>query len=285
VVLCNTPAAAAEELSLRIADIYLGDRMTAPAFPPAVTVPARAQAAFAGTWWSPLTDEIVRLEWRDGALRQTGTTVALVPITADTFRPGESRGRWQFVATAGGAAHELRIVDAWPTYRPFIRLTDALPGAAALDEYAGNYQSIALATSYAVGVVQGRLTMTWARGHEMTLEPVGGDRFLTFRGTVTFTRDRSRRIDGLTLSNRRLRQFRADRTARAGNAVPSSATSSEAVAPHDAHRVASAAPRPRPESGDHASASLTPVSSASLASRRSWNAGSLAAGAGSECRR
>ena len=210
-VLCNTSNAPAEELSLRIADIYLGDRMTAPAWSPAVALAPDTQSALAGTWWSPLTDEVVRLEWRDGALRQKGSPMALVPIGHDTFRPGESRGRWQFVAAATGNGRELRIFDAWPTYRPFVRLADPVPAAAALGEYAGTYRSSALATGYVVAAVEGRLSMTWPRGHEMSLEPVGGDRFLTARGTLTFTRDSHRRIDGLTLSNRRLRQFRAER--------------------------------------------------------------------------
>lgn len=214
IVLCNTPAAAAEALSLKIADIYLGERMTGPDWAPAITMPEPAQS-LAGTWWSPLTDEIVRLEWREGALRQVGSPAPLVPVGNDTFRPGESRSRWQFVAAnaAAGTARELRIFDAWPTYRPFVRLSDPVPVASALTEYAGEYRSDEVETTYAVRVVAGKLNVTWPRGHEMALDAVGGDRFVGSRGTVTFTRDPSRKIDGLTVSNRRLRRFRAERVA------------------------------------------------------------------------
>ena len=227
VVLCNTSNAPAEELSLRIADVYLGDRMTTPAWLPAVAMPADAQSRFAGTWWSPLTDETVRLEWRDGALRQKGSSTALVPIGNDTFRPGEARGRWQFVAAAQGSGRELRIFDAWPTYRPFLRLTDALPASSALGEYAGTYTSTPLEISYVLAVVDGKLSMAWTRGHEMALEPIGGDRFLTARGTLTFTRDDARRIDGFTLSNRRLRQFRVERSTLSQGAMSSGAAAGE----------------------------------------------------------
>ena len=213
IVLCNTPAIAAEELSLKIADIYLGERMTGPEWAPAVHMPEAAQSALAGTWWSPITDETVRLEWREGALRQVGSPMAFVPIGNDTLRPGESRSRWQFVATKedGGARRELRIYDAWPTFRTFVQVSEPMPAEAALREYAGRYGSDELETTYAVRVVAGQVTMAWARGYEMPLEALGGDRFVTSRGTVTFTRDASRRIDGLTLSNRRLRRFRAER--------------------------------------------------------------------------
>jgi CubicO group peptidase (beta-lactamase class C family) len=211
IVLCNTAAAAAEELSLKIADVYLGERMSGPDWAPAVTMPEPAQSALAGAWWSPLTDEIVRLEWREGALRQVGSPAAFVPVGNDTFRPGESRSRWQFVAagSAAGTARELRIFDAWPTYRPFVRLSDPVPAAAALNDYAGEYRSGELETTYTVRVAAGTLNVTWPRGYEMALDAVGGDRFVGSRGTVTFTRDRSRRIDGLTVSNRRLRRFHA----------------------------------------------------------------------------
>lgn len=219
VVLCNTSAIPAEELSLKVADIYLGDRMTGPALAPAVTLPAAAQEPLAGTWWSPLADEIVRLAWREGALRQVGSSTPLVPIGEGTFRPGDSRSRWQFVADGGaGGGRELRIFDAWPTYRPFVKLSEPAPDVADLGACAGEYRSRELDTTYVVRVVDGTLRMSWARGHEMDLEPVGGDRFVGSRGTVTFTRSQARTIDGLTISNRRLRRFRVER-------VPESARS------------------------------------------------------------
>ena len=211
VALCNTQAAAAEELTLKIADIYLGDRMKEPAFAPAVPMPELEQSSLAGTYWSPKTDEIVRLEWREGALRQAGSPVAFVPIDQNVFRPGDARGQWRFILPGANATPELQIFDAWPTPRVFKRLADPLPSDSSLSRYTGEYLSDEVETTFVVRVSDGKLKLAWPREYEIELEAVGGDRFNSSRGAVTFTRNEAGLIDGLTISSRRTRKFRADR--------------------------------------------------------------------------
>ena len=217
VALCNGGTIAPTDLVNKVAELYLSDRMTAPALAPAVEMPVAEQSTLAGNYWSPQTDEVVRLEWKDGALRQVGTPAAFVPVGGGTFRPGELPHEWRFVPPAAGAPAvaqpELRIKDAWPTERVFTRMTAPMPTASALAKFAGQYRSDETDTTYTVRIADGKLMLAWPRAYDIALDAVGGDRFLGSRGTVTFTRKASGEVDGLTISNRRLRRLHAERLA------------------------------------------------------------------------
>jgi CubicO group peptidase (beta-lactamase class C family) len=215
VVLCNGAAIAPAELTRKVAEIYLGDRLAPATLAPAVATPAAEQAALAGTYWSAQTDEVVRLEWKDGALRQVGSPVVFVPTGGGAYRPGDLSHEWRFIPPAAdapaGSQPELRIRDFWPTHRAFVRVTLPAPTALALDGLAGRYRSEETDMTYTVRVADGRLSLTWPRGYEVSLQAIGGDRFIGSQGTVTFTRKPSGEVDGLTISNRRLRRLRAER--------------------------------------------------------------------------
>jgi CubicO group peptidase (beta-lactamase class C family) len=216
VALCNAATVEPTDRARRVADLYLGDRMRSPALAPAVPVTDAAQAAWAGVYWSPSTDEVVRIEWKDGALRQTGSPAPFVPIGDGVFRPGELPHEWRFIP---GAEPELHIRDAWRTRRVFRRVRAPLPDAAALGAFAGRYHSEETEMTYTVLVSDGRLRLTWPRQYDIALEAIGGDRFVGSRGTVTFTRTASGDVSGLTISNRRLRRLAADRV-RSETAAP-----------------------------------------------------------------
>jgi CubicO group peptidase (beta-lactamase class C family) len=215
VALCNAATITPTPLVRGVADLYLSDQVRAPALAPAVAASDSAQSAWAGVYWSPSTDEVVRIEWKDGALRQTGSPTPFVPMGDGVFRPDDLPHEWRFVSPAAGAPPgaqpELQIRDAWRTRRVFIRVTSPLPDADALNAFAGRYHSEETEMTYTVRVSEGRLRLSWPRQYDLALEAVGGDRFVGSRGTVTFTRTASGDVDGLTISNRRLRRLRADR--------------------------------------------------------------------------
>jgi len=217
VALCNGATIAPTELTRKVADVYLRDRMTEPALLPAVKLPEVEQSALAGVYWSPLTDEVVRMEWKDSALRQVGAPTALVPVGGGSFRPGESPHEWRFIVPAAGAPAdaqpELRIRDSWPTQRVFVRVTSPMPTASALASFAGQYRSDETDMTYTVRFADGKLRLSWPRQYDIALEAVGGDRFVSSRGTVTFSRKVSGAVDGLMISNRRLRRLHAERLA------------------------------------------------------------------------
>ncbi|PPU65820.1 serine hydrolase domain-containing protein [Xanthomonas pisi] len=220
VALCNGSTIAPTELTRKVADVYLRDRMTEAALlpevkMPEVKMPEAEQSALAGVYWSPLTDEVVRMEWKDGALRQVGIPTALVPIGGGTFRPAGLPHAWRFIPPGAGAPldaqPELRIKDFWPTERVFARVVAPMPTATAMASFAGQYRSDETDMTYTVRIADGKLMLSWPRQYDIALDSVGGDRFVGARGTVTFTRKASGMVDGLTISNRRLRRLRAER--------------------------------------------------------------------------
>lgn len=215
VALCNGSTVAAGDLVRKVADVYLGDSMTSAALKPAIEMPHAEQSALAGSYWSPLTDEVVRMEWKDGVLRQIGAPTAFVPVGDGVFRPGNQPHEWRFIPHAvgaeAGAPPELRIKDSWPTERVFNRMDEPMPSAAALASFTGQYRSDESDMTYTVHIVDGKLMFSWSRQYDVALDAVGGDRFLGSRGTITFTRKASGEVDGLTISNRRLRRFRVER--------------------------------------------------------------------------
>jgi CubicO group peptidase (beta-lactamase class C family) len=215
VALCNAATVEPTDRTRRVADLYLSEQMNAPALAPAIAASDAEQSAWAGVYWSPSTDEVVQLEWKDGALRQAGSLTPFVPIGDGLFRPNDLPHEWQFFPPAAGAQPdaqpELRIRDSWRTSRVFHRLTLPLPEVEALNGFAGQYHSDETEMTYTVRVSDGRLRLTWPRGYDLALEAVGGDRFVGSRGTVTFTRTASGDVNGLTISNRRLRRLFAAR--------------------------------------------------------------------------
>lgn len=203
-VLCNNGAAIAWELSRRIADMYLERHMT-PLQPARVALAPERMAELAGLYWSPTTDEIVRLELVDGALRPRFRQESLHHIGGGAFQLGDGVERWRF------ARDELRIWDSWPVPRVFQRLT--APGVTdGLQRYAGTYRSRDLGADYVACVADGKLTLHFGRNGRAALEPASGDKFFsTSLGTVTFTRAPTGEVAGLTVSSRRLRRFVAER--------------------------------------------------------------------------
>lgn len=210
VTLCNGGAISATDLARRVAEVYLGEPAVRQVLPPAVEAPDEEISARAGIYWSPQTDEVVRLEWADGTLRQTGSSTPFIHIGRGAFRPGGLDHEWRFVPTGDGP-DELHIRDFWPTTRVFTRITDPLPSPTALAALAGRYHSDETDMTYSVRVADGQLWLSWPRGYDLPLEAVGGDRFVGARGTVSFTRDPSGAVGGLTISNRRLRRLEATR--------------------------------------------------------------------------
>ncbi|AGC49166.1 beta-lactamase [Myxococcus stipitatus DSM 14675] len=211
VLLCNSGSIPSSELVWKVADVYLGDLMKA-ALPPAVALPEADLAALAGNYWSPLTDEVVRLEVKGGALREVGGAKDFVHMGEGAFRPGESPHVWRFAPPRPGAPRELSIRDAWPTTRPFIRIDAPPPTRGELMAFVGQYRSEEVEMTYSVRIVDEKLAVSWPRRGDVFLEPVGGDRFVGSVGAVSFTRTAAGGVDGLLVSSRRLRRFRAERT-------------------------------------------------------------------------
>jgi CubicO group peptidase (beta-lactamase class C family) len=218
VALCNGATIAPGDLTRKVADAYLGDRLVTETLP-AVKVPEAELSALAGVYWSAASDAVVRLEVKDGVLRVDGSPDPLVPLGDGLFRVSGLTHEWRFSAPAAGTPantpRELQITDFWPSPRMFTRVTAPVPSASALAAYAGQYRSDEVDTTYTVRVENGKLSVRWARETSFTLEAVGSDHFIDGAYTVSFTRGASGDVDGLTISTRRVRRLRAERLAAA----------------------------------------------------------------------
>ncbi|NPD22585.1 serine hydrolase [Corallococcus exiguus] len=210
---CNASTAVPAELVRQVADVYLGTRPAAVKAS-TLTVPEPALKELAGVYWSAVTDQVLRLEVKDGALRGVGSPMPLVPVEPGLFRVGDSTEEWRFPAQAARSPREVHVRDttsALPA-RVYTRVDARLPSASAMDALAGQYHSDEVDMTFTVRMEDGKPRARWQRQKSTVLEAVGGDRFVSDAlGTVTFTRAKSGQVDGLTLSTVRARRLRAER--------------------------------------------------------------------------
>lgn len=208
--LCNGSSIAPAVLTRKVAEVYLGDQMTA--VPPGVTVPEGEVTPLAGTYWSEQTDQLIRLDVNEGRLRPAGAPQPLVPLGGGTFRLGDTT-EWRFPAAPAGGPQELQVFSGTLAPVAYRRLTPASPSAAVLAALAGGYHSDELDALYTVAIADGRPVVRWPRHDDgVALEALGGERFFSrMIGVVTFTRGASGQVDGMTISNGRVRRLRLQR--------------------------------------------------------------------------
>ena len=211
-VLCNSAEADPIGLSLQIVDALLGTP-EASTGDPAVVGPVAPflPSSLAGAYWSPVTDELVRLEAHGQALRQIGTNAELRALGEGLFAPAASRHRWQFGRTAGATPGSTRttldVIDYWPTPRRFVRLEADLPDAARLRALVGRYRSEELGAEARIRFEESQLTLGFPRQEPVPMLAVGGDHFAAGFAAVRFTRNEHGRVEGMQVSTRRLRRL------------------------------------------------------------------------------
>jgi CubicO group peptidase (beta-lactamase class C family) len=212
-VLCNAGPANPVALTRSVADVYIGGRL-APADPPlkaATTLTPEQLARFAGVYVNPNTGNATFITLRRDTLivgRTAGPT--LVPLGDRRFRVSGQPVELEFSPNG----QLVQNVLAWPPRRPITleRRDIARPSRAELERYAGAYYSEELGTTYTVTATDSTLVFRTRWANERTVRPMYGD---TFGGDflVTFTRDRTRRVDGMLMSSGRVRRVRFEKGA------------------------------------------------------------------------
>jgi CubicO group peptidase (beta-lactamase class C family) len=216
-VLCNFPSANPGGRARRVAAVYLGDQMEdpvaeAPADPSAATVPMSREALerLAGVYRGEVPTQIVRIRLDGDTLRaDVGAPVALRPIGENrfdivgqgvvvTFRVQDD-GSVQLDAPGLGRYHRS---DAWE------------PTPSELEAFAGVYHSEELGTEYRLATEDGALWFHHRKLDSQRLTPTFEDGFIIGGDSAVFTRDRTGRIDGFTISDGRVRGVRFDRSGR-----------------------------------------------------------------------
>jgi hypothetical protein len=198
-----------------VATVYLGDQMEdavaeAPADASAETVPMHREALekLAGVYRGEIPTQIVRIRLDGDTLRAAvGAPVALRPIGENRF---EVVGQGVVVAFQVQDDGSVQL-DA-PGQGRYVRSDAWEPTESELEAFAGVYHSAELGTEYRLAMEDGALWFHHRKLDSRRLIPTFEDSFMIGGDAADFTRDRTGRIDGFTLSDGRVRNVRFDRS-------------------------------------------------------------------------
>jgi hypothetical protein len=160
-------------------------------------------AKYAGSYRDPNTEEIVRIELRDGKLFVGSNE--LVPTGNNTLF--DTRRNVALTATEEKGALQMRVPGSDLPFTVYTKIEEVKPDAAKLAEYAGTYTSPELDVTYQMVVQNGALVIKRHMQSDLTLAPTFADGFSNF-GYWVFTRDGSGKVNGVLLSQGRIRRVR-----------------------------------------------------------------------------
>jgi CubicO group peptidase (beta-lactamase class C family) len=214
--LCNLGNTNPSQLSRKVADLYLAAQLK-PEAPNAAAsefkLSEKELAGYAGPYWAASSEELGRMEVREGKLffAFDGNNAELTPLDKERFRLGGFNGEVTF-ANAGEGARQLVLTSPGRKPLVFSALRPFIPTAAQLAEYAGGYYSEELDVVYKLIVKDGKLLMTRRKYGPLAPQPVAQDVFtVPGTGSLRFTRDAQNRVTGLIFSRGRIKNFRFDK--------------------------------------------------------------------------
>ena len=220
VVLSNFGLLNPQQQAMRIADVYLADKLTpeqpkpAPVELKAVKVDPKIFDAYVGRY---LIDgrTLVTISKEDNKLmgQAAGQSKSeLIPQSETTFFVKEANFELSFERDEKG--NVVRFVRKSGTQNQSAKRLNPPATATQLAQFAGDYYSPELGTSYTIVLKDGQLVAQHRRHDDIPLSELEGDLFSSnrwFFQTVEFTRDSEKRITGFRLSSGRARNVRFDR--------------------------------------------------------------------------
>lgn len=213
--LCNYGGAIPNQYARRVADVYLEQELQ-PEPEKAKVAESKASEGdlktLPGAYWNAWTEELARITAEDGKLRIAGQGVngVLLPAgAANHYRIADQSFEIEFDAASEGARRMLIKPPAGRT-AVFDGMPPAKSSPSDLAEYAGDYYSDEIDSTYKITIKDGNLTLSRKKSIVLTPQPVFRDAFSTMSilGTVRFTRDAQNRVDGFKLSAGRIRSFK-----------------------------------------------------------------------------
>jgi CubicO group peptidase (beta-lactamase class C family) len=211
--LCNLSTTNPTELSRRVADVYLVDKLkpqTTDALPddaPEVPLAEQQLKLYAGLYWNREEVSARRVLFDNGRLQAAAGSERI---------PLKSLGEGRFVMTEGprlrmafeanGSTPQLRLGLESPLV--FDRAEPFTPTAAQLEEFAGVYRSDEMDAVFRMVLKDGELRLERSKSRPATLEPLVTDTFGAQVGTIGFIRGASGRVSGFVLDAGRLRHVR-----------------------------------------------------------------------------
>jgi CubicO group peptidase (beta-lactamase class C family) len=219
IAMCNIASANPSALTRSMAEVVLGDRMTAvqaaaaaAAAPPvAKPIDAALVRALAGPYLDPKTEELRTVLYRENTNmlypNNNPNTPGLVHVGDSVFA----------LTSPTGQVSRLRIttdgmVDL-ATSTTFKRMPPAVTAREKLAEFVGRYCSEELDVEWTIAQNdQGALTLARRRVSAQPMMPAFADGFNSQPGSIRFTRDANGRVTGFLLTSGRIRHVRFDRT-------------------------------------------------------------------------
>jgi hypothetical protein len=224
VALSNFGSLNPQQMAMKIADLYLADKLApeppnpAAAERTAVKVDPAIFDAYAGRY---LLDgrTLVTITKEDNKLmgQAAGQSKSeLSPQSDTTFFVKTTNSEVTFERDEKG--NVVRFAMKNGTQSVSAKRLNAAPATAAqLKEFGGDYYSPELGTTYTMVIKDGKLVAEHRRHDDIPLTELDGDLFSSnrwFFQTVQFTRDNEKRITGFRLSSGRARNVRFDRQAK-----------------------------------------------------------------------
>lgn len=200
-------------LAFKVADIYLADRLRAPAEAEAkkaepISVAEKDLAPLAGNYRDARFGRWLEVALKDGKLAAGfgERSVPLIPMASNVFevRLPSRTLRVEYAPADGG--RPARMTAVYPngeseTYEKAVPLRPLSP--AALEEYAGVYVSRELLdVRYVIALDKDRLTLKMRAIPKSGLKAMAPDRFLEseFGGDIEFTRGKGGAVSGFKLA-------------------------------------------------------------------------------------
>ncbi len=220
VVLSNFGSLNPQQMAMRIADLYLAEKLGPEPPKPAavertaVKVYPTILEAYAGRYLLDGRTLVVITKEGDKLMAQPGTSPKgeLIPLSETTFFVKEANSEVTFERDEKG--NVARFAMKSPSQSQSAKRLSSPATAAQLTQFAGDYYSPELGTSYKLVVTDGKLVAQHRRHDDIPLTELEGDLFSSnrwFFQTVQFTRDSEKRITGFRLTSGRARNVRFDR--------------------------------------------------------------------------
>jgi CubicO group peptidase (beta-lactamase class C family) len=207
ITLCNHGGVRPEELSERVAEVFLGGRLAPEAAGPTLRPSVVALEAAQGLYAGRDSERLWELALRDGTLvarALPGPPRPLGPIAPGRFRIGEIPFAELRIEAGAGSRRQLLITLDGISEERFDELPAFEPGAGALDEYAGRYRSEDLDVVVAVEAGAESLQLVPDRGRRTRrVWPGSRDAFFDDSWLVRFERDAAGAITGLSIGTER----------------------------------------------------------------------------------
>ncbi|MGZ8846530.1 MAG: serine hydrolase [Pyrinomonadaceae bacterium] len=225
VVLSNLGSFNPQGIAMKITDLYLADKLgpqpaaaAGPVEGPRVKVDPAILEAYAGRYLSEALGVLTITHDGDQLMGHPNneSNAELIPQAENRFFVRENKSEITFERDEKGKVARLSMKTSGQT--TVARRLESPPATAAqLAEFAGDYYSPELGTTYTLVVKDGKLAAQHRRHNDIQLTEWDGELFAGgawFFQNIRFTRNNDKRVDGFRLTAGRVRNLRFERVSK-----------------------------------------------------------------------